>query len=1453
MGGGMPQGVRFRFAKPARDRRGNCCCPFVSCGGLGVSRVLGLVVSPVVRVIAGVVVLALVAGLFGLVVLTSSAARATTAHSGKNLAAGSIAEAMALAAKSGAPARVSSLTTEDTIVEATPEGPLRAVMSLEPERFREDGDWIEIDTDLVDGSDGMLKAAAVEGSVEVSNGGAKGTVLASFATSTGSGANGEASRSASYELLTPFDLPEPAVAGAVATFTDVLPAVDLVVEAKSAGFSYFFVVKDRSAAQSPAMEELRIPMRLNGLKPKADGGGTAFVDDAGDRVVWSGTPMMWDATGGHVAEDSGEEATEGPAPADQVAVFDAAASASEMVLKPDISLLTSADASLPIVIDPVSSKPLRTGWTAVWSNYPDKSFWQTEHSLGAGYEGWEQNKKVRSYFRFPIASTIRGSKVLSAAMNVMQTHAAQCKEHPTDVYRTDPIGTATTWNRQPVRGALQSTRYSYAGCGSGKEWVGWNVQPAMQNVADQGVSTATFMIRAKDETNKYAWKQFDDYGAKLEISYMPYPNTPSVSLKDRGGMVVACGTSSDPAIVTSTSVQLGATVSINKVSTDPLWGVFGIENIDGGGTAAQRSSTSVSSGLTAWATRTVTEGDLYRIRARTRVYLNSTSYLESPSPSGWCYFKADASAPQAPRLGSTDFLECAPLDSPQTCSHDGPRFGSQGTFTITAQDDDVIKYQWWLDKPAANEPQSRTTITTSAGGRKTFNFTPFKTGPRKIYAIAIDEGHPYGGATETFEFWVSSNTGVAEWTFNDSAGRNKNTGRAGAAGNLSSPMGEASVNEHGRDQAGLKFTGGAPATATVAGASTSTNFTVDAWVRASTADSATFIAATSGSGDTFELGYDSVSRRWVAGRREGGETRHATSSALAGLGQWAYLVGSYEASTKTMTLYANGLKQGSVTYATAATASTAWQLGCGASSLSEPRCASGMVDEVGLWDYVMSAEEVQQRFQLRSDAGMVTSTAALWDMAGDVSSAGVITDRAFGAKLAVSGAGSNYLDGVIDGNATVPALSLPGDAGQQVSMTWSPVSTSASFTVGALVRVPEGAHSGVIAQQAGSSTAAWTLGYRVKDDGVSQFYFRVAASDAPSAPVSEARVDVGTPTEFNAVTAVFDTTDTTRYVRLYLNGGTRGDDDGSAQSHHPVDEFAATPWQAPGSFSLGNGTIDQNLGGTKGPLVGDIATVKLVAGALSSTQINAGEDGVTPPEESVPVVPVDDAKLLEVDFVDGLANERVQGLSARTWGAPTYGSDATLAADGPVGVMTVDGVDDAISFDADPWASLGSGFTLECVFRIETTLPTTSERDLCANKESGGFAIYVHGSELRTSAHIGGGYQVMTAPAEAGRWYHVVSVWDGTTLALYVNGVRVGDTAASGSLTPPSSTARRFVIGGDSGNSDAVQFVSPPASFARVAIYARGVTAQEIATMAAPWNTAPLEDPTAEPTTEATG
>ena len=45
-------------------------------------------------------------------------------------------------------------------------------------------------------------------------------------------------------------LPEPVLAGSTATYPEVRPGVDLVVEALNTGFEYFLVVKTRQAARA---------------------------------------------------------------------------------------------------------------------------------------------------------------------------------------------------------------------------------------------------------------------------------------------------------------------------------------------------------------------------------------------------------------------------------------------------------------------------------------------------------------------------------------------------------------------------------------------------------------------------------------------------------------------------------------------------------------------------------------------------------------------------------------------------------------------------------------------------------------------------------------------------------------------------------------------------------------------------------------------------------------------------------------------------------------------------------------------------------------------------------------------------------------------------------------------------------------------------------------------------
>ncbi|MER6971034.1 LamG-like jellyroll fold domain-containing protein [Nocardioides sp. NPDC000445] len=255
-------------------------------------------------------------------------------------------------------------------------------------------------------------------------------------------------------------------------------------------------------------------------------------------------------------------------------------------------------------------------------------------------------------------------------------------------------------------------------------------------------------------------------------------------------------------------------------------------------------------------------------------------------------------------------------------------------------------------------------------------------------------------------------------------------------------------------------------------------------------------------------------------------------------------------------------------------------------------------------------------------------------------------------------------------------------------------------------------------------------------------------------------------------------------------------------------------------------------GGVIAALPGDA-----VISASASTYTAVGAPLTGPPRAALATVDVPAPDVLDIDFEGGAPHERAQSLEPRTWGAPTYGTDDTLA-ETPTDVMTVDGTDDAVSVEHDPWAGLQQGFTIECVFRVETTLPTSNEKDLCSNKEAGGYSVYVTGSNLGTMAHIGGGYKTVLTPITAHRWYHVLSVWDGQRLNLYVNGTKAGSTAATGALQAPAATSRRFVVGADSAPTGIGQ-PAPPASFAAASLFARAVTDAEAAALAGEYDTAP--------------
>lgn len=111
-----------------------------------------------------------------------------------------------------------------------------------------------------------------------------------------------------------------------------------------------------------------------------------------------------------------------------------------------------------------------------------------------------------------------------------------------------------------------------------------------------------------------------------------------------------------------------------------------------------------------------------------------------------------------------------------------------------------------------------------------------------------------------------------------------------------------------------------------------------------------------------------------------------------------------------------------------------------------------------------------------------------------------------------------------------------------------------------------------------------------------------------------------------------------------------------------------------------------------------------------------------------------------------------------------------------------------------------------------------------ANMQSGGygFEINVSSKKLEFWCCIGGSYQTVSATIEAETYYQVVGRYDGTEVALFVNGEKVASKAATGKITyPATDAALAFCVGSDiSYTGEGEAFFDGKISYANVYSYA---------------------------------
>ncbi len=179
-------------------------------------------------------------------------------------------------------------------------------------------------------------------------------------------------------------LPEPELNGNVATYREVKPGIDLVVEATRTGYQQHLLVKNKAAAAQ--VKQLRMPWKADGLTAKPDGkGGLTVRSTTGASSRDVPAPVMWDST---VITASGEHPRR--------AAVGLGLAKNALVLTPDAGFLNDPKTVYPVTIDPSQSAGANFD-AFVQNTYSSDQSAATELKLGS-YDGG--TTRAKSYLRF---------------------------------------------------------------------------------------------------------------------------------------------------------------------------------------------------------------------------------------------------------------------------------------------------------------------------------------------------------------------------------------------------------------------------------------------------------------------------------------------------------------------------------------------------------------------------------------------------------------------------------------------------------------------------------------------------------------------------------------------------------------------------------------------------------------------------------------------------------------------------------------------------------------------------------------------------------------------------------------------------------------------------------------------------------------------------------------------
>lgn len=525
---------------------------------------------------------------------------------------------------------------------------------------------------------------------------------------------------------------------------------------------------------------------------------------------------------------------------------------------------------------------------------------------------------------------------------------------------------------------------------------------------------------------------------------------------------------------------------------------------------------------------------------------------------------AAAEAPPAPVVTSQEY----PDDGNW---HDG--VGSYGTFLIDSASDDVVSYRYaWLGGV------TQTLTAPEPGAPVSLRWMPEKDGVTYLQVQAVDAAGAISART-TYDVKVQDGrAAVAHWDPDDQSGAVTGPGvTLGAPGPSGTDIASAAA-----------FDGTEEAYATLdPSVDSAQTFSVDAWVRPDALSAGSTAVSQAG----FSLGTVAGSTgapvwSFTLPAADGGTVR--LTGGAPEQGEWAHLVGVYDAERDAARLYVDGSLTGTAENAVAAGGTGTLRLGAD----GHGGHWQGLLTDVNVWDRVFVPGEIT------ATATRTAQRLGYWDL--ETAADGKSPAYAGGAPLTLAGDASIYaatddcpwnpdctpVDYPLVGNGD---LLLDGD-GDHATTPTAVTPTDAGFSVSAHVRLDEDSATRdmTVLSQPGEHTDLFTLRYVAASQTWQAVVAHEDRADAPSTTVS-AQVDLNAPAGDQFLAVVYD--EKTDELRLYI---------GDVYAADTASVTGADTWTPTGDLQIGR-TLTAN-GGTD-HLAGEVDEIHTYAGVVSGTQL----------------------------------------------------------------------------------------------------------------------------------------------------------------------------------------------------------------------------------------------------------